>query len=369
MIDRIIIAHLYQPGSAATNRIIAYARGFAACGVEVYLILGNHIAHEKPILENGEINIYMVQAPHGYKLNKAMANKVKDLYKGDSTAILIYGTPALCWFLPKSRYNIFYECTEIPFFGRKKTLITRIKETVKSFLERRATGMFVISQALSNYFAKQGIKNIAVINMFVDSKRFENIKGDTKEKYIAYCGWVSEFKDGVDSLIKAFGKFAIKHIDYKLYIIGDFISSVDEKNLRQLVLRLNLSDKVIFTGKIKPKDMPELLCGAQMLALARPDTEQSHYGFPTKLGEYLATGKPVIVTNVGEIGLFLKDGENCRMATPNNPDEFADRLSWVADNYKEALILGSAGRLLTNTEFSNTVQCKKALDFMREHSK
>lgn len=365
MMDRIIIAHLYQHGSAATNRIIAYACGFASCGVEVSLILGNQTSYDAPIFDNElSIKVYMIQAPHGYKLNRAMAKKVKELYKDDSTAILIYGTPALCWFLPKSKYKIFYECTEVPFYGRKKTLSSWLKEKIKWYLAKRTTGMLVISKALADYFKKQGIRNIAIINMFVDTKRFDDVKNDTDRKYIAYCGTISPFKDGVDCLIKAFALFHKSHPDYELKLIGRFENEEAEKNLKGLVKEYHLEQAVCFTGMINPEDMPRLLCGAQMLALARPDNEQAKYGFPTKLGEYLATGKPVVVTKVGEIGLFLQDKINCRMAEPGNPEDFANKMSWVADNFDEALELGKKGKELTKEFFSSTVQSQKALSFM-----
>lgn len=363
--SNIVIAHLYQPGSAASNRILAYALGFASQGVNVSLILGNQTAYEAPLLGHEDIvRVYMEQAPHGYKLNKAMAKKVKELYKRESTAILIYGTPALCWFLPKSKYNIFYECTEVPFYGRKITLSSWLKEEIKLYLARRATGMMVISKALTNYFREQGIKNISIINMFVDAKRFENVMTDAKEKYVAYCGTISPIKDGVDCLIKAFACFASSHTDYKLKIIGRFESADAEKTLKELVESLNVVNSVEFTGMVRPTEMPQLLCGAQMLALARPDNEQARYGFPTKLGEYLATGKPVVVTRVGEIDDFLKDMVNCRMSEPDNPEAFADCMSWVADHYIEALKLGLAGKELTKLEFSSDEQSKKALEFI-----
>ncbi len=365
MFEHIIIAHLYQPGSAATNRILAYTLGFASQWVKVSLILGNQITYEAPTLDDeGRIHVFMVQASHGYMLNRSIANKVKELYKGASTAILIYGTPALCWFLPKNRYNIFYECTEVPFYGRKKTLSSWVKEKIKVCLAKRATGMLVISKALVKYFKEQGIDNITVVNMFVDSSRFENVKTDTEEKYIAYCGTISPFKDGVDCLIKAFALFISKHPDYKLKLIGRFESADAEKTMMGLVESLNMANNVEFTGMVRPTDMPQLLCGAQMLALARPDNEQARYGFPTKIGEYLATGKPVVVTRVGEIGDFLKDGVNCRMSEPNNPESFADCMSWVVEHYEGALKIGEAGRQLTMNVFSSNIQSKKALAFM-----
>ena len=66
----------------------------------------------------------------------------------------------------------------------KKTLSSWLKEKIKVYLTKRATGMLVISKALVNYFKGQGIMNIAVINMFVDSKRFENIKTNTEKNIL-----------------------------------------------------------------------------------------------------------------------------------------------------------------------------------------
>lgn len=363
-IGKIIVAHLYQPGSAATNRIIAYAKGFMELGKDVTLILGVSSEVVKFTLPDKTLNILYVKEPSRWKLHKKMATIIRTQYKEKDTAILIYGSPILCWFLPKSEFNIFYECTEVPFYGRKKTLSSWLKEKIKWYLAKRTTGMLVISKALADYFKKQGIRNIAIINMFVDINRFDEIKYDTDRKYIAYCGTISPFKDGVDCLIKAFALFHKAHPDYELKLIGRYENEEAEKNLKGLVKEYHLEQAVCFTGMINPEDMPRLLCGAQMLALARPDNEQAKYGFPTKLGEYLATGKPVVVTRVGEIGLFLQDKINCRMAEPGNSEDFANKMSWVADNYNEALELGQKGKELTKEAFSSTVQSQKALSFM-----
>ena len=102
-----------------------------------------------------------------------------------------------------------------------------------------------------------------------------------------------------------------------------------------------------------------------MLALARPDRLQAQNGFPTKLGEYLATGKPVVVTRVGEIPLFIKHGENGYLADPT-PESFSKQLSWVADNYEQAKKTGQNGKKLAENEFSYFVQSKKVLEFMNK---
>lgn len=363
MINRIIIAHLYQPSTAATNRIFAYAKSFSQDGCEVHLVLGCEGDEVTPSFDG--VNVIRAQSLQHMGVTRKMAEAIKGVYRHQNCAILIYGSPLLCWYLPKKRYNIFYECTEVPFYGRKKTVVSMLKEGIKRYLSKRATGMLVISQALKHYFESQGIKNIVVINMFVDAERFdEERQTASEEKYVGYCGTISPFKDGVNVLLKAFALFRQSHLDYTLKLIGRFESEEAEQYLKTLVKELCITESVNFTGMVSPEEMPRILCGAKLLALARPENEQAMYGFPTKLGEYLATGRPVVVTNVGEIGFFLKDMENCRMAKPSDEQDFADKMNWVADNYEEALHLGRKGKGLTKTEFSCRKQSKRVLAFM-----
>ena len=361
-IRRVIVAHHYQPSTAATNRIFAYAKGFVEADKEVFVVMGTEVHIEAPIIDGAQV--IMVEVSKHNQMARKLAKEIKKQYLPNQTVVLVYGSPILCWYLPKRKYNVFFECTEVPFYGREKTTSLFLKEGIKRLLAKRALGMLVISNALKTYFTNQGIKDIAIVNMFVDAARFDIQTQETKEKYIAYCGTISPYKDGVDSLIRAFGLFHQEHNDYKLTLIGGFENEASEKYLRGLVNEMHLVDYICFTGRVLPDDMPMLLCGAQMLVLDRPDNEQAKYGFPTKLGEYLATGKPVVVTNVGEIGTFLKDGINCRMAQPADENDFASKMSWVANNRDEASRLGKEGKRLTLTEFSSIEQSKKALYFM-----
>ena len=366
MVEKIIIAHLYNPGSAATNRIIAYAYGYQQIGVSVFLVLGCEGGVEEPHIS--DIDNHIVKSTSHRSLSRRMAGVVKRKYVKGLTAIQIYGTPELCIYLPKSKYNIFYECTEVPFYGAKGCLAQRMKESFRLWATRRATGMMVISKALKEYYHKKGIHNIEIVNMFVDSSRFNIKQEDSRQDYIGYCGKVSLYKDGVDTLIRAFSILHRKFPSLELWIIGGFESQRTETELRSLTKELRINDYVRFVGAVSPTEMPALLYGAKALTLARPENIQAKYGFPTKLGEYLATGKPVVVTNVGEIGDFLKDGINCKIAVPDDYHDFAEKLSWIFENYDEALVLGSRGRELTKSAFSSVEQCKVALSFMNKYS-
>lgn len=128
-----------------------------------------------------------------------------------------------------------------------------------------------------------------------------------------------------------------------------------------LVNELGFEDKVVFTGEVPSEQIPQLLVNAEFLVLARPDNLQAQFGFPTKLGEYLLTGNPVVVTAVGDIPLYLKDGESALIAKPDDEKDFASKMLWVAEHHQEAEYIGLKGREVALFEFNASIEAKKII--------
>lgn len=226
------------------------------------------------------------------------------------------------------------------------------------------SGLFVISNPLREYYENLGINpsKIHVLNMTVDVERFKNIKkAACREKYIAYCGNVSNNKDGVDILIKSFALVCKKRPEIKLFIIGKSPSQTEASDNLRLIKSLGIEERIVFTGVVSSEQMPQLLKDAMVLALARPDNLQAKYGFPTKLGEYLLTENPVVVTSVGDIPLFLKDGVSALISEPSNVEMFAEKLLWALDNPGEASVIGKAGAAVAAEFFNSDIETKKLL--------
>jgi len=116
---------------------------------------------------------------------------------------------------------------------------------------------------------------------------------------------------------------------------------------------------------VSQADMPRYLQGAAVLVLARPSSVQAEYGFPTKLPEYLATGRPVLATRVGDIPRYLQDGVNAFLVEPDDVAAFAERLEYILAHPDEAREVGQRGRSLTMREFSNTFQAGRLASFFR----
>lgn len=370
----ILFVRRYCPGEAWTNRVLAYAKGFSEQGAEVVICF---LITDKS-RKQCQIDIPNVKMVNYWERDGFLTKKVrqlsfvknlmlfiKEIKKDDM--VFFYGLYKYQFWIVnhfKKRAKMFCESTEHP------DAITQHNDNYKEWLKdnlNQHRAFFVISHSLKNYYISIGVdkERIHVINMFVDTNRFSNLKKTPSVKYIAYCGAVSYDKDGVNILIESFSKFYSNHKDYILYIIGKGVEPSVMGKLKDLAKQLEVDHSVVFTGSVSPQEMPQLLFNANILALARPDNLQAQNGFPTKLGEYLATGNPVVVTRVGEIPLFIKHKENGFLADPN-PESFSEQLTWVADNYDQALLIGRRGRELAYNDFSYYTQSKKALDIMNQ---
>ena len=360
----------YSPNTAPTNRAIGIWKALSEMRIPtrvVFFAPNKHLSRFNENLPN--IDFVYLWDNHYINIPKLkllplrlyLHQFVRRLKINDK--VYVYGFPELVVALSKRNdIEVYEERTE----HNEASFISIIRKTkIPEFLEacRRISGMFVISQGLKQYYIENGCQpdRVHILNMFVDTTRFQGLKKQPSEPYIAYCGTASNNKDGVDQLIKAFAIVVKKHPNYKLYIIGNTPSKQQRFNNFELVKNLGIENNVVFTGVVSSSEIPQMLKNATILALDRPNNLQAKYGFPTKLGEYLQTGNPVVITRVGDIPLFLKDGESALIAEPENPDSFAEKLCWAIEHPVEAREIGIKGKQVADIHFNSIFETKKII--------
>jgi glycosyltransferase involved in cell wall biosynthesis len=285
------------------------------------------------------------------------------LKKGDKV-LLLGGVDMLPLLLKKRGIEIYVENTEHPKIVVQGNRFFKINPKKEIAYYKKIDGLFVITTALRQYYIDNGVgaEKIHIINIVTDTKRFENVKPrPINEKYIAYCGTISNNKDGVDELIKAFAITSKAHPEVKLFIIGRTPSKEDKSGNLALIHSLGLEEKIVFTGLVSATEMPSYLCGASVLALDRPDNVQAKYGFATKMGEYLLSKRPVVVTKVGDFPLFLNDGESALLANPADAYDFSNKLSWALEHPDEADVIGGCGAVIAMKEFNYLTESLKMI--------
>ncbi len=365
----------YKPNTAPTNRALALLKGFDDLGVEMEFVLlypsANCDRMDEAPYRHLKVRYLWNKRKNHNKLYKYICSFIdakrfaKSLNKGDK--VLLFGSSEYAHiFTQREDIIVYQERTEHPSVNPMELSFMQ-KRYIKSI--PGFEGMFTITYGLKRAMEGYGAKNVHVINMLVDSSRFEGLEKNNDEKYIAYCGTASNNKDGVDDLIKAFSIVAKKYPEVKLKIMGKAPSKDDESGNIKLVESLGLQKQVEFIGVIKAKDMPQMLKNATILALARPDSLQAQCGFPTKLGEYLLSENPVVVTKVGDISLFLRDKETALLSADRNPETFASQLIWVLEHPEEATEIGRKGAQVAMREFNYLTEAKKMADVLFEKDK
>lgn len=366
-----ILLRGYFPGLAANNHYLAWLKSFDQLGVKatVVNIRPNDEFERMPEVYNNLkiVNLWdnpfcrVRQRQLRYLIHQLNVWRFSRKVKAGDT-VWIYDLPeAVIKLAGKRGIRIFNEVTEHPEIdGLSKASAARVSAI------KQIDGLFVISTFLKQAYIDRGVdaRKVHIINMTVDASRFECLKKQGGEKSIVYCGNGTNNKDGVDQLIKAFAIVHEKYPDYQLKIIGPSPQRGDSSGNIELVEQLNLKEAVVFVGRKAPDEVPQLLKNASILALDRPDSLQAQNGFPTKLGEYLLTGNPVCVTNVGDIPLFLEDGVSAMIAEHDNVELFSSKLLWIIEHPLEAAIIGKRGQDVALEHFNPKTEARKMLKCM-----
>lgn len=364
-----ITSNLY-PNTAYTNRNKAVVRGFKEHGCECDILSIRPVLTDEPLCLNNTI------IPRSSKTKTLLYTAINLMKVGklvkhyDVVYCVTYTQPIVRVVSRKSlKYKklSIHEGTEFPDIVY--SLSNKSVKSLNSYLTdiKQFDKILAISHPLKDYFVEHGVPAdmIDIFPMIVDPHRFDDVKKqDVGFRYIAYCGNMNNSKDGIAELIEAFCKSNARKT-HTLMLIGSNPMGTQKEVYDNLLAKYAIKDEIIFKGQVQRDDMPQLLMDADLLVLCRPNNRQALGGFPTKLGEYLSTGNPVLVTRVGDMDKYIIDGENGFLAEPDNIDGFAAKMDEVLADYDTARQVGKKGRELTDTAFNYSVQTKKIIDSIK----
>lgn len=169
-----------------------------------------------------------------------------------------------------------------------------------------------VSHALKNKISKIRKNNVFVIQNGVDMKLFRpmdklqcrralNLPKDVK--IIAYAGSIQRLQ-GIDLLVDVFIKLKEDAKNLRLVIAGRFFKD-EEKHI-------NLNQEgIIYLKSLTQDKIVKLINAADVVAVPNPENTFTRYCFPYKVVEYMACNKPIVATNVGDVGILLKNFKDC----------------------------------------------------------
>jgi glycosyltransferase involved in cell wall biosynthesis len=318
------------------------------------------IKYNNKIIRGLLYRLYIIQATF---------NIIRKRKKGNIIIFYLFGIDPILslffgFFSKIANFKIICEVNEFPksIIKDNKTLIYINKLLIYPWLFNLNHGYSLISDELITFFSKYSSQSIInKLPMTVDFERFIIKTKDNFINYIFYAGSLSQEKDGIIHLLNAFSKFHEITNDISLVICGDG-SEQDKELFLNTIKQLEISNNVKYLGLIDRNEIPGLVLNAMICVLPRPNSVQAQAGFPTKLGEYLASGKPVIVTDVGDIPKYLKNDEAYIISNKNIEAELYAAFIEIKTDYNKALKIGMKGKERAKQEFSldnNALKIKK----------
>jgi glycosyltransferase involved in cell wall biosynthesis len=112
-----------------------------------------------------------------------------------------------------------------------------------------------------------------------------------------------------------------------------------------------LGDKFEPVERVPYEEMPSQLAEADVMLIPRLAHPALRVAMPTKFGEYLASGRPVIVSNVDETADLVRQ-HGCGLVAEPNPEGWAEALEQAAALSHDAIRdMGAEARRLAEKEF------------------
>ncbi|PHM69896.1 glycosyltransferase family 4 protein [Xenorhabdus sp. KJ12.1] len=234
---------------------------------------------------------------------------------------------------------------------RKYSKLRKIEQHVY----QRARAVFVLTSLLRDdiyteycvktpiIVAPDGVDLLAVEETKMASSGKQYQKGETTQ--VLYLGSLHRWK-GVPTAMKS-----MRYLNNAvLNIAGGNNEQIEQ--LKFVAQQIGVSDRVNFMGFIHPKDRFQVIADNDICILPLTKTSiGSRYTSPLKLFEYMAMGKPIVISDFPSIRDAV-DEKSVSFAHSENAESFAQQIQLLIDNPAEIELKTEHSQRLVEEHFN-----------------
>ena len=216
-----------------------------------------------------------------------------------------------------------------------------------------AARIFVVSEVERRNLLRNGIadERIVVNPNGVDTEKFRpDIGGAVVRRELgvsedeALAGFVGTFGPwhGVLTLAEAIALLP-DDCGVRFLLVG---AGRLRDEVERMVRSAGKAERVIFAGHVEHERVPALLDACDILLSPHVPLEDGSefFGSPTKLFEYMAMGKGIIASRLGQIGDVLANEETALLVEPGDAGQLADAILCLGRSRELRESLGAAAR-------------------------
>lgn len=167
-------------------------------------------------------------------------------------------------------------------------------------------------------------------------------------------------------ILQAFRIVVEKYANIKLILVL-FGRKDDMQDVRNLVTELHVDSNVTILSQITQSELEHLYASSLGLLMPlNPENMQDVARFSQKIAEYLASGRPVITSNVGEIPYFLNHNMNAIIAAYTS-ESYAEKMLELINDPVTATEIGRKGYETGKSSFDYYISGNKLKKFINDN--
>jgi len=295
-----------------------------------------------------------------------------DLVIGTSPQLLV--ALAACWLAWWVRAPFVFEVRDLwpeslaaVGVGGEGSLLHRILAVIAGFLYRHSAHVVVVSPAFKEHIVKHwGVpeEKISVIENGVETDQFRacpprRLPGTEGRFVICYIGTMG-IAHGLETLIASAERLQEVLPGAMFLLIGE---GAEKERIEQLVSARGLTN-ICLLGQQPRESIPAYIAGVDLCLVMLRKTELFKTVIPTKLLEYMACEKPVIVAVDGQARGIVEAAGAGIFVEPQNSEALVEAIAALASDPDRRKAMGTNGRNYIVTYLSREKTAQKYLEVL-----
>jgi glycosyltransferase involved in cell wall biosynthesis len=247
--------------------------------------------------------------------------------------------------------------------------LIRTLEALETALYRSAAGVVVNSAPFEKHIAARGIppERIALIYNGVDPIEFHprprdeallSTHGLEGKFLVAYVGTLG-LAHGLETVLDAAAKMREER-EVLFLLVGD---GADRARLESEVARQKL-ENVRFLGLRPHTEIPAWIASMDVLLATLRNLPVFETVIPSKIFEFLAEERPVVLAAKGEIRRLMSEVKAGVIIDPEDADQLTQAIAWIRAHPEEAAARARSGREWVKANFSREDLAARMVSFL-----
>lgn len=203
-----------------------------------------------------------------------------------------------------------------------------VRKVVTKMVVKNASTVTTVTENLASAMKGHGLtnKNYVILPNVVDVKNFHIGENKSDTVKIIHVSCFENKSKNISGLLDALLIMKANGVSFMCELVGD---GMDFYEMKKYSEELQLGDRVHFTGLLQGEELADTLSSGDFLVIS-----SNYENLPVVILEALASGLPIVSTNVGGIAEIVND-RNGLLVPPFDVEKLAEAMTSMCKRHNE----------------------------------